>query len=242
MLSESLRSDSCPHDFVDPDSDTQGVKLSKGGDTGLGGFPWVCLTSTLATNEAPFTFIAVVLRTVPLQPWRCGSQYQQMDIGTTRSQFCWQIHMCQGLNSHYFHIIGVGHQPNSRDLYTHNYPYIPIIRIPIKGGMTIPQKMRLLMQKMWPFWDGDQWPSQRLLLVTSNWGHQKVTNWITGALCWLCRQKRDETKFIILLFMKGTPFLTFTKSGFRCLGKTQLYIYIHTHIFRGNFCATGGQM
>ena len=30
-------------------------------------------------------------------------------------------HMCQGLNSHYFHIIGDGHQPNSRGLYTHNY-------------------------------------------------------------------------------------------------------------------------
>ena len=28
-------------------------------------------------------------------------------------------HMCQGLNSNYFHIIGDGHQPNSRGLYTH---------------------------------------------------------------------------------------------------------------------------
>ena len=28
-------------------------------------------------------------------------------------------HMCQGLNSHYFHILGDGHQPNSRGLYTH---------------------------------------------------------------------------------------------------------------------------
>ena len=28
-------------------------------------------------------------------------------------------HVCQGLNSHYFHIIGDGHQPNSRGLYTH---------------------------------------------------------------------------------------------------------------------------
>ena len=28
-------------------------------------------------------------------------------------------HMCQGLNSHYFHIIGDCHQPNSRGLYTH---------------------------------------------------------------------------------------------------------------------------
>ncbi len=41
-------------------------------------------------------------------------------------------HLCQGLNSHYFHIIGDGHQPNSVGVY------IPIIRIPIKGGMTIP--------------------------------------------------------------------------------------------------------
>ena len=40
--------------------------------------------------------------------------------------------MCQGLNSHYFHIIGDGHQPNSRGFC------IPIIRIPIKGGVTIP--------------------------------------------------------------------------------------------------------
>ena len=30
-----------------------------------------------------------------------------------------KIHVCQGLNSHYFHIIGDGHQPNSRGLYTH---------------------------------------------------------------------------------------------------------------------------
>ncbi len=29
------------------------------------------------------------------------------------------VYMCQGLNSHYFHIIGDGHQPNSRGLYTH---------------------------------------------------------------------------------------------------------------------------
>ena len=30
------------------------------------------------------------------------------------------FHMCLGLNSHYFHIIGDGHQPNNRVLYT-NY-------------------------------------------------------------------------------------------------------------------------
>ena len=42
------------------------------------------------------------------------------------------IYMCQGLNSHYFHIIGDGHQPNSRGLYTHCKDFV------IKGGMTIP--------------------------------------------------------------------------------------------------------
>ncbi len=36
------------------------------------------------------------------------------------------------VNSHYFHIIGDGHQPKSVGVY------IPIIRSPIKGGMTIP--------------------------------------------------------------------------------------------------------
>ena len=41
-------------------------------------------------------------------------------------------HMCQGLNSHYFHLI--------RDKLINPIVgvYIPIIRIPIKGGMTIP--------------------------------------------------------------------------------------------------------
>ena len=30
-----------------------------------------------------------------------------------------KMHLSQGLNSHYFHIVGDGHQPNSRGLYTH---------------------------------------------------------------------------------------------------------------------------
>ena len=42
------------------------------------------------------------------------------------------IYMCQGLNSQNFHIIGDGHQPNSRGLYTHYKDSV------IKGGMTIP--------------------------------------------------------------------------------------------------------
>ena len=38
------------------------------------------------------------------------------------------LYMCQGLNSHYFHIIGDGHQPNSRGLYTQYKDSV------IKGG------------------------------------------------------------------------------------------------------------
>ena len=40
--------------------------------------------------------------------------------------------MCQGLNSHYFRIIG------DKLINPIVGVYIPIIRIPIKGGMTIP--------------------------------------------------------------------------------------------------------
>ena len=40
--------------------------------------------------------------------------------------------MCQGLNSHYFHIRG------DKLINPIVGVYIPIIRIPIKGGMTIP--------------------------------------------------------------------------------------------------------
>ncbi len=44
------------------------------------------------------------------------------------------IYLCQGLNSHYFHIIGDGHQPNSRGLYTHYKDSL------LKVGGPIPQK------------------------------------------------------------------------------------------------------
>ena len=47
--------------------------------------------------------------------------------------------MCQGLNSHYFHIIGDGKLNPIVGIY------ILIIRIPMKGGKTtIPNKTRLL--------------------------------------------------------------------------------------------------
>ena len=42
--------------------------------------------------------------------------------------------MCQGPNSHYFHIIGDGHQPNSRGLYIYTHYKDSVI----KGRMTIP--------------------------------------------------------------------------------------------------------
>ena len=46
--------------------------------------------------------------------------------------------MQSGLNSHYFHTIG------DKLINPIVGVYIPIIRIPIKGGMTVPQKKRLL--------------------------------------------------------------------------------------------------
>ncbi len=45
-----------------------------------------------------------------------------MRLGGTLEPFVmYSSNMCQGLNSHYFpiYIIGDGHQPNSRGLYTH---------------------------------------------------------------------------------------------------------------------------
>ena len=39
--------------------------------------------------------------------------------GLTTTGDRYERQVCQGLNSHYFHIIGDGHQPTSRGLYTH---------------------------------------------------------------------------------------------------------------------------
>ena len=64
--------------------------------------------------------------------WRFGwkmwdvFRFPSVDLQGVFGRF-WEIlsplkkktHLCQGLNSHYFHIIGDGHQPNSRGLYTH---------------------------------------------------------------------------------------------------------------------------
>ena len=41
-------------------------------------------------------------------------QQEVFFFGTTRRKWLTNV-----LNSHYFHIIGDGHQPNSRGLYTH---------------------------------------------------------------------------------------------------------------------------
>ena len=44
---------------------------------------------------------------------------QQNDSYTILHRYMLYIYMCQGLNTHYFNIIGHGHQPNSRGSYTH---------------------------------------------------------------------------------------------------------------------------
>ena len=59
----------------------------------------------------------------------CSSETKK-NLESCHSIAC--LDMCQGLNSHHFHIIGDGHQPNSRGLYTHYKDSV------IKGGMTIP--------------------------------------------------------------------------------------------------------
>ena len=48
------------------------------------------------------------------------SKFSSQQVISMSSSF--MFHVCQGLNSHYFHIIGDGHQPNSRGLYTHLDP------------------------------------------------------------------------------------------------------------------------
>ena len=53
-------------------------------------------------------------------------------VGQANCESC-QDQMCQGLNSHYFHIIGDGHQPNSR-------VFLPISGIPIVGWDDHPPK------------------------------------------------------------------------------------------------------
>ena len=43
----------------------------------------------------------------------------QHDANPNKYIYIYILYMCQGLNSHDFHIIGDGHQANSRGLYTH---------------------------------------------------------------------------------------------------------------------------
>ena len=72
------------------------------------GCPWklVTIVSKLVYNllEVFFDFYDLIFTSSITSPAR-GKMYK---------------HMCQGLNSLYFHIIGDGHQPNSRGLYN-NY-------------------------------------------------------------------------------------------------------------------------
>ena len=58
-----------------------------------------------------------------------------------------EIHMCQGLNANYFHIVGDGHQPNSRGL-------IPIIRIPYRRLDDHPQCKELIDPGSYDFLGG----------------------------------------------------------------------------------------
>ena len=44
-------------------------------------------------------------------------------------------HVCQDLNSHYFHIVGDGHQPNNRTLYAHYKD--SLLKVPIYQQLNI---------------------------------------------------------------------------------------------------------
>ena len=47
------------------------------------------------------------------------AEHKPLEKGDCSGKINQIVHLCQGLNSHFFHIIGDGHQPNSRGLYTH---------------------------------------------------------------------------------------------------------------------------
>ncbi len=82
----------------------------------------IAKTCTYFSIHAPFPDLSGSSRPFP------GKRYEEDPGGCGGGQcsgsFCHldhtrnKKHMCQGLNSLYFHIIGDGHQPNSRDLYT----------------------------------------------------------------------------------------------------------------------------
>ena len=76
-------------------------------------------------------YIYIITIYLAIHLWyTCGSDHPR-NMYPHSSILCF-YNMRQGLNSHYFHIIGDGHQPKSVGVQ------IPIIRIPTKGGMTIP--------------------------------------------------------------------------------------------------------
>ncbi len=75
----------------------------------------------------------IQLELVPPQPLSSQAK-QRTGSDKIPVQALWSSHHVPLKGSHTHHIIGDGHQPNSRGLYTH----YKAIRIPIKGGMTIP--------------------------------------------------------------------------------------------------------
>ena len=76
--------------------------------------------------------------------WWCGMVWIRF-----ATRFFVVFHLCQGLNSHYFHIIGDGHQPNSRGLYTHYKD--SLLKV---GGFPSPKKR--------DFWPWHIWRKQEM--------------------------------------------------------------------------------
>ena len=76
--------------------------------------PSVCEKSRPEDRVSWFSEAGNLFRVFQPIGWSMGAPPWQTTV-----VICIYIYMCQGLNSHYFHILGDGHQPNSRGLYTH---------------------------------------------------------------------------------------------------------------------------
>ena len=75
--------------------------------------------STMGNHHFSPPFGRICLELFPFASFTCKSKILRGKCFLLDPAIQVLVYMCQGLNSHYFHIIGDGHQPNGRGLYTH---------------------------------------------------------------------------------------------------------------------------
>ena len=135
--------------------------------------------------------------------------------------------MCQGLNSHYFHIIGDGHQPNSRGLYTHYKDSLlkvgwpsPIYRLltmaHMVGSFLIPPWCCLL-----EFFNSHRW------LKTSEPRGRDANAWLGRAWTWSMQA--------LCLLLQGMRISLVSWVGEWLGGNVYIYIEIYKHIYIYNY-------